>query len=166
MNSAVGPLSTAPPTMGETARTGAGASMSASQRPGSSRIGPIEITGFDGPMMIARALAIASSTSALGLASSIPISRTPSTGPFPCSEIRNCCSPCQLPRACTWVWTVWLLIGSTRALMPIALVSSAIARVGELPRSSRRLRSAHQAMSRSPRLNQTLLPWRRRASIA
>ena len=64
MNAPVGPLSTSPPTSGETATTGAGEATSASRRPGTASIGPIEITGFDGPITIARADASASSTSA------------------------------------------------------------------------------------------------------
>ena len=62
MKAAVGPLSTSPPTIGETATTGAAAARSASVMPGTSRIVRIEMTGFDGPRTMARAPAIASST--------------------------------------------------------------------------------------------------------
>ena len=53
MNRSVGPLSTEPRTSGETATTGAAAARSASAIPPTRRIGPIEITGFDGPITIA-----------------------------------------------------------------------------------------------------------------
>ena len=66
MNAAVGPLMTWPATSGLTAITGAGAARSASRIPGSSRIGPIEATGLDGPITIARAPAIAARTSGVG----------------------------------------------------------------------------------------------------
>ena len=61
MNASVGPLSTCPPTSGETATTGAGQPRSASRIPGTARIGPIEITGLDGPTITARAPASAAS---------------------------------------------------------------------------------------------------------
>ena len=65
-NAAVGPLSTSPPTKGLTATTGAEVATSASCIPGSARIGPMEITGFEGPITTASAEAIASSTSGVG----------------------------------------------------------------------------------------------------
>ena len=49
-----------------------GASRSASRIPARARIGPIEITGFDGPITTARALAIASSTSGVAAAAAAP----------------------------------------------------------------------------------------------
>ena len=55
MKRSVGPLSTAPRTSGETATTGASVARSASAIPPTARIGPIEITGFDGPIRTARA---------------------------------------------------------------------------------------------------------------
>ena len=58
-NATVGPFNERPPTNGLTATTGAGAARSASRIPGSARIGPIEMTGFDGPITIASASAIA-----------------------------------------------------------------------------------------------------------
>jgi hypothetical protein len=82
-------LTTAPSTSGETATTGAGLARSASRIPGTPRIGPIEITGLDGPITIARAEAIASSTSGGGAAASMPRSSTPSTGPAARSRIMN-----------------------------------------------------------------------------
>ena len=65
-----------------------------SPRPGPSIIGLIEITGFDGPITIARAEEIASSTASLALAPSIPSKATPSTGlrlpiPFDCRDGRE-----------------------------------------------------------------------------
>ena len=72
MKMSVGPLSTAPCTSGETATTGASVARSASAIPPTARIGPIEITGFDGPITTALALAIASSTSGDGVAGPAP----------------------------------------------------------------------------------------------
>ena len=68
MNALVGPLSTWPPTIGDTATTGAGATRSASAIPATLRIGRTDTIGFDGPMTIARAPAMASSTAAGALA--------------------------------------------------------------------------------------------------
>ena len=65
-NGSVGPLIERPPTNGLTATTGAGAARSASRIPGRARIGPIEITGFEGPITIASASAIAWSTASDG----------------------------------------------------------------------------------------------------
>ena len=72
MNAAVGPLSTAPSTIGETATTGAAASRSAAAMPGTARIGRIEMIGLLGPMTIASAAAIASRTAAGTVAASMP----------------------------------------------------------------------------------------------
>ena len=83
MQAAVGPLSTAPPTIGLTATTGAGACASASVIPGIARIGPIEITGLDGPTMMARAVARAARTSRVGAAAPAPSKRMSSIGPVP-----------------------------------------------------------------------------------
>ena len=66
MNAAVGPLTTSPPTSGLTATTGAALPAIAVRSGSIARIGPIEITGLDGPITIARAFAIASSTSGWG----------------------------------------------------------------------------------------------------
>ena len=71
-NSSVGPLTARPPTNGLTATTGAVRPATASRMPGSARIGPIEITGFDGPITIASASASAASTSGVGRARSMP----------------------------------------------------------------------------------------------
>ena len=61
-----------PPTTGETATTGAGAARSASAMPGTARMGPMEITGLEGPTMMARAAATAASASAGTVASAAP----------------------------------------------------------------------------------------------
>ena len=50
MNFSVGPLTARPATNGLTATTGAPAAAIASRIPGTARIGPIEITGFEGPI--------------------------------------------------------------------------------------------------------------------
>ena len=89
MNAAVGPLSTSPPTIGLTATTGAGAAISASRMPGTARIGAIETSGLEGPITIARAPAIAASTSALGRACSAPRNSMPSTMPSARRRIMN-----------------------------------------------------------------------------
>ena len=83
MNASVGPLSTSPPTIGETATIGAGLSSMAWRISGTASIGPIEITGLDGPMTIAVAVASASRISGVGSASSTPrswVSRTVAAG--------------------------------------------------------------------------------------
>ena len=72
MNLSVGPLTTSPATNGLTATTGASAPAIASRIPGTARIGPIEITGFEGPMTIASAAASAASASGVAVAASIP----------------------------------------------------------------------------------------------
>ena len=58
-----GPRSAAPPTMGLTATTGAGAPRSASAMPGTARMAPMLRNGLDGATTIRSALAIAASTS-------------------------------------------------------------------------------------------------------
>ena len=80
-NGSVGPLTERPPTNGLTATTGAGAPRSASLMPGRARIGPIEMTGFEGPITIASASATACRTASDGGARSRPRSSTPSIGP-------------------------------------------------------------------------------------
>ena len=72
MNAAVGPLSTSPPTSGLTATTGAELAISAARSSSIASIGPIEITGLEGPITIALACLIASSTSGV-----VPASRAP-----------------------------------------------------------------------------------------
>ena len=56
MKASVGPLTARPPTSGLTATTGPGAAAIASRIPGTARIGPIEITGFEGPTITTSAL--------------------------------------------------------------------------------------------------------------
>ena len=112
-NASVGPFTDLPPTNGLTATTGAGAARSASRIPGSARIGPIEMTGFDGPITIASASAIAWSTASDGRARSSPRSSTLSIGPSARSRIMNSWNGSVRPRAPTQVETGWSLIGST-----------------------------------------------------
>ena len=88
-NASVGPFSERPPTNGLTTTTGAAAARSASRIPGSASIGPIEITGLDGPITIASAPAIACSTASDGGAWSTPRSSTSSIGPAARSTIMN-----------------------------------------------------------------------------
>ena len=130
MNASVGPLSTCPPTSGETATTGAGQPRSASRIPGTARIGPIEMTGFDGPTITARARRARPRPPALGAAASAPRNATSSTGPAAPSRIMNAWNGRHAPRALTHVRTGASAIGSTRAGTPSARRSSSIA-VGE-----------------------------------
>ena len=55
------------------------------------------ITGFDGPMMIARAAASAASTAGEALASAAPANSTSSIGAFARRRIMNSCRATQLP---------------------------------------------------------------------
>ena len=73
------------------------------------------MTGFDGPMMIARALASASSTSGVAGAAGPPRNSTSSTGPSPRALIMNSWNGHQRSWASTRVRTGLSLIGSTRA---------------------------------------------------
>ena len=72
MNAAVGPLTTSPFTSGLTATTGASAWVRAFRMPSTARIGPIEMTGFEGPITIACAVVIAVRTSGVGRALRAP----------------------------------------------------------------------------------------------
>ncbi len=69
-----GPLTARPPISGLTATHGAVRDSSAARMPGTARIGPIEITGLDGPITMASAASSASSTSGVALAAAIPSS--------------------------------------------------------------------------------------------
>ncbi len=89
MNFSVGPLTALPATNGLTATTGAPDAAIASRIPGTERIGPIEITGFDGPTTIASAAASASRTSSVGAARSSPRTSTRSIGASDRSTIKN-----------------------------------------------------------------------------
>ena len=80
-----------------------------------------EMTGFDGPRMIARARRRSRRGPPAGArAASTPCSSTPSTGPSPRSRIMNSWKGTQRPRARTRVRTGWSAIGSTRAPSPSA----------------------------------------------
>ena len=72
---AAGPLSARPPTIGEMAATLSRLSCSASRMPGTARIGPMLINGFDGQRIIASAFAMASSKPGAGAASEAPSKR-------------------------------------------------------------------------------------------
>ena len=77
MNCSVGPLTARPATSGLTAITGASAAAIASRMPGTEMIGPIEITGLEGPTTTVSAPASASRTSALGAARFSPSNLDP-----------------------------------------------------------------------------------------
>ncbi len=72
ISSPAGPLTAALPTIGLIARTIAFVSMSAARMPGTERIGPIEVIGFEGQTMTALAVRIASRTPGAGTAFSAP----------------------------------------------------------------------------------------------
>ena len=95
MNASVGPLTARPPTSGLTATTGAGAAAIASRIPGTARIGPIEITGFEGPTITTSALG--DRRQHLGGRARVgdPLELDASIGASPWSRIRNSCSPRQ-----------------------------------------------------------------------
>ena len=117
MNGSVGPLTTAPPTTGRDARRPAPArARSAARMPGTARIGPIEITGFDGPIddRAARRRSPRAPRAAAAPPRR-PRTRRPSTGPAPRSRIMNSWKSPQRPRASTRVRTGASPIGSTRA---------------------------------------------------
>ena len=83
MNAAVGPFSTSPPTIGLTATTGRARPRAAPRAcPARRGSGAIEASGFDGPITIARAPAIAvEHLRRSARACSAPRNSTPSTGP-------------------------------------------------------------------------------------
>jgi len=72
MRAAAGPLTAAPPTIGLTATTGAAVARSASTMPGTARIGPTEVTGFDGQTTMTSAARIDSTTPGAGRALDAP----------------------------------------------------------------------------------------------
>ena len=80
MSRSAGPFTGAPPTIGLIAITRSRRATSASRMPGTARIGPIEITGFDGQITIVSAVRSASSTPGAGRAASAPSKRTDTTG--------------------------------------------------------------------------------------
>src|SRR5580693_4560563 len=125
MNASVGPLTTAPATSGLTATTGAGLSLIAVLMPGTARIGPIEMTGFDGPITIARAMASAVSISGVGLALSAPRKSTSWTGPAPPDLIMYSWNGHQRSFAITFVRTGESLMGRIRPGAPRAVAIAA-----------------------------------------
>ena len=124
--------------------------------PGTARIGPIEITGFDGPITIARAPEIASSTSADGAASLDPVEGDVVDGP--CGALADHELLESVPVAAR---------PHARADRLVAHRQDARADADRAPRAARApasarargehagARSMHHARSRSPRLNQT-----------
>ena len=135
MKRSVGPLTTLPATKGLTATTGASEAAIASRMPGTARIGPMLITGLEGPITIASAARRASATSAVGRASAIPSSSTPSTSGSPRSTIRYSCSPRTPAAVRTLVRTGSSHIGRTRAVTPSARQICAWASVRRPPSS-------------------------------
>ena len=125
----------------------------------------MEITGLDGPMTIARAVAMASSTSGVGAAARAWRKSTSWIGPSPPRRMRNSWSENQLPSAMTRVRTGLSDIGSTRARTSSAAPMRAWASVRRAPSSSARARSMAMARSRSPRLNHTSTPSSRSPSM-
>ena len=158
----VGPFSTSPSTNGLTATTGARASFSASVIPGTARIGPIEMTGFDGPITIASAAAIASRTSRRRPCVLDPAQLDRLSAPAARSLIMNswngCQSPLRLhPGADRLVAHRQHAVRRPRAPAPPLRAPPSGAR-----RRPARCASEHIARSRSPRLNQMPSPASRR----
>src|SRR5438046_7497106 len=79
MSAPAGPLTGAPPTIGLTPTTRALVPASASATPGTARIGPTDVTGFDGQIITTSASRIASSTPGAGRARSAPTYATART---------------------------------------------------------------------------------------
>jgi hypothetical protein len=91
MSRSAGPLTVAPRMIGLTATTCARRACRASRTPGRARIGPTEITGFDGQSRMASASARASSTPGPGRASAAPSKRTAATGGWARSRTNHSC---------------------------------------------------------------------------
>ena len=109
--------------------------------PGTARIGPIEASGFEGPITIARAWAIASSAAGLGAACSAPRNSRPSTSPAALMRIMKSWKERHPAVERTHVRTGSSLAGSTAVRTPIASFSRASAKVGVRPSASSRARS-------------------------
>src|SRR5918995_387483 len=158
MKMSVGPLTTRPATNGLTATTGAADAAIASRSAEIARIGPIEITGFDGPITIASAGPIAAITSGVGLASPIPSTSIASTGASPCSATRYCCRSRQSSAVRTRVRTRSSHIGRTAASTPSARAIWACAAVRVPPSETNTRRYRQVARARSERRNQSGVP--------
>src|SRR5262245_39447112 len=72
IRAAAGPLTAAPPMIGLTATTGAAVERSASTMPGTARIGPTDVTGFEGQTTMTSAARIDSTTPGAGRALDAP----------------------------------------------------------------------------------------------
>ena len=115
---------TSPATKGLTASTGAAAELISSLIPGTARIGPIEMTGFDGPTTIASAPSIAAWISGVIDASPMPASSIPSIGGPARSWTRYSWNPRQPDGIRTRVRTGSSHIGRTVARTPSARARS------------------------------------------
>ena len=91
MSRSAGPLTVAPWMIGLTPTTRPRRARRASRTPGRARIGPMEITGFDGQRRMASASARASSTAGPGRAPAAPSKRTPATGGWARSRTNHSC---------------------------------------------------------------------------
>ena len=125
MNGSVGPLSTAPPTSGRHGDDRAPGSRPAPRAcPGTARIGPIEITGFDGPITIARGASRSPrAPRRVGARRSIPSKLDVLDRALAAAEDHELLErPTTRPCARTRVRTGSSHIGSTRARTPSAAV--------------------------------------------
>ena len=104
------------------------------------RIGPIEMTGLDGPTMIASAAAIASRTSGVASASPMPRSSVAEIGASAPARMRYSCTDIQRSPQRTRVRTGSSAIGRTRAFRPRDAPSSASVSVRRAPSARRRWR--------------------------
>ena len=118
MSRPAGPDTASPPTMGLTAIVAARVASSASTRPGTARIGPIDVIGFDGHTMTASAAAIASSTPGAGRAAAAPATATSRTSTWALSRTKYSWKSSQPSGPRMRVRTGWSDIGSTVAPTP------------------------------------------------
>src|SRR3954470_10942267 len=118
MSRPAGPLTGAPPMIGLTPTTEAFVARRASAMPGTARIGPIEVTGFDGQITMGLVSAIDATTSGAGRASAAPSYATDTTSPWALSRTKYSWKLRRPAVVVTLVRTGASLIGRRRALTP------------------------------------------------
>ncbi len=140
-----GPFTGAPAMIGLTPTTRSRRRASTSRTPGTARIGPIEITGFDGQMRMVSAASSAASTPGAGCAVAIPSNSTATTGGLARSRTNHSCiarvsSEPSSRRTVTRVATRSSLIGRSRGTTPHAAAISADTSETVAPSASRSVR--------------------------
>src|SRR6266446_46207 len=159
-----GPLTGASPTMGLTPMTGARVACRAATRPGTARMAPIDVTGFDGQTTTTSASAIASTTPGAGVASPAPAYATSTTARLAFSRTKyswKSSQPLPTPGRSDvriLVRTGSSLIGRTSDATPWRRASSAVTADSGWPAFRRSVRTRCVARSRSPRLNHVSAP--------